>query len=139
MKKTIFISFIIAVSSTFVFGQETKAIAPVTPTPQFTKSELLAFSDLKAVLSVINKGKDYSTYAVRNFNLTTTVANADKTTTQLSEMGPGGAWSEKQKAMIEKYAKKGTTFTLENIMLFQTGEKAPVKVEQPNISFTVKE
>lgn len=133
MKKIISFSLFILTSSVFVFGQlQTKLATPSSI--QFTKAELLAFGDLKSVLSAINKGKDYSTYAVRNFNLTTMDG-----ATKLSEMGPGGKWSEKQKAMIEKYAKKGTTFTLENIMLFQTGEKGPVKVEQSDISFSVKE
>ena len=136
MKKIFILSLFLVASSAFVFGQEKKM---ATSTSQFTKSELLSFTDLKAVLTAINKGKDYSTYLVRNFNLTTTVTNADKTTTVLSESGPGGKWSEKQINMIEKYAKKGTTFTLENIMLFQPAEKGVTKVEQPNTSFTIKE
>ena len=136
MKKSLILSLFIVISS-FVFGQEKKAVAPVTPTPQFTKSELLAFGDLKALLSAINKGQDYSKYMIRNFKLTTTVTNADKTTSALSEIGPGGTWSEKQKAMIETYAKKGTTFTLENIIMLESGKKGTV--DQPNVSFSIKE
>ena len=136
MKKIFILSLFLVASSAFVFGQEKKM---ATSTSQFTKSELLAFTDLKAVLTAINKGKDYSTYLVRNFSLTATVTNADKTTTNLSEMGPGGKWSAKQKNMIEKYAKKGTTFVLENIMLFQPAVKGVTKVDQPNVSFSIKE
>ena len=133
MKKSIFISLILITSSAFAFSQEQKAAAP----PQFTKAEFLAFSDLKAILTAINKGQDYSKNLVRNFNLTTTVTNPDKTTTKLSENGPGGTWSEKQKDMIEKYAKKGTTFTLENIIMIESGKKG--MLEQPNVSFSIKE
>ena|ERR1051326_5650608 len=132
MKKIILLSFII-MSSVFTFAQTEK----MAPSPSFTKSELLSFADLKSLLSAINKGQDYSKYLVRNFNLTTTVTNPDKTTTKLSEMGPGGTWSEKQKNMIEKYAKKGTTFTLENIVLVESGKKGVVN--QPDASFTIKE
>ncbi|MBI4931663.1 MAG: hypothetical protein HY841_12915 [Bacteroidetes bacterium] len=133
MKKSIFISFLIFASSAFVFAQEQKMIAP----PQFTKAELLAFSDLKAILSAINKGQDYSKFIVRNFNLTTTITNADKTTTKLSEMGPSGVWSEKQKTMIEKYAKKDVIFTLENIIMIEGAKKGIIN--QPSVSFSIKE
>ena len=139
MKKIFILSLFIATSTAFVFGQVAKPITAQPKVPQFTKTELLAFTDLKGILSSINKGKDYSSYLIRNFNLTTTITNADKTTTVLSESGPGGQWSEKQKSMIEKYAKKGITFTLENIMMFQPAEKGVTKVEQSNVSFSIKE
>ena len=135
MKKLIIISLLFIASSAFSFAQNEKAIPP----PQFTKAELLAFTDLKAVLTAINKGQDYSKYIVRNFVLTTTVTNPDKTTTKLSESGPGGTWSEKQKSMIEKYAKKDVTFNLENILLFEKGGKGVNPVSQPNASFAIKE
>lgn len=133
MKKSFFISLVIIASSAFAFAQEQKAVA----TPQFTKAELLAFNDVKAILTAINKGQDYTKYLVRNFNLTTTVTNPDGTTTKLSEMGPGGTWSEKQKSMIEKHAKKGVSFTLENIVMTEAGKKG--MVNQPNVSFSIKE
>lgn len=132
MKKLIILS-LITLSSVLTFAQNEKQ----APLPSFTKAELLAFSDLKAILSSINKGQDYSKYLVRNFQLTTVITNPDKTTTILSETGPGGIWSEKQKAMIEKYAKKGVTFTLESIVMIESGKKGTVN--QPNISFTIKE
>ena len=135
MKKSILLSLIILAASAFTFAQTEKTIPP----PQFTKAELLAFTDLKGVLTAINKGKDYSKYLVRNFTLTTTVTNPDKTSTTLSENGPGGTWSEKQKSMIEKYSKKGIVFTLENIMLYEPMGKGVNKIEQPNLSFTIKE
>lgn len=133
MKKLFFLSLILLSSAMIVSAQQTKIAAPT----QFTKAELLAFSDMKALLSAINKGQDYSKYMVRNFNLTTIITNADGTTTKLSEMGPGGAWSEKQKAMIEKYASKGVVFTLEGITMVEKGKKGIVN--QPNASFAVKE
>ena len=129
MKKLFFLSLLLA-STTFIFAQETKISVP---SAQFTKAELLGFSDVKALLSAIYK-TDYSKFLVRNFNLTT-MNGANK----ISEMGPGGTWSAKQKAMIEKYAVKGTTFTLENIMLFEQGTNGATKTEQQNISFTIKE
>lgn len=133
MKNLIFISLLIFASSAFVFAQEQKAMTP----PQFTKTELLAFSDLKALLTAINKGQDYSKYIVRNFSITTTITNADKTITKLSEMGPSGAWSEKQKNMIEKYAKKSVIFTLENIIMIESGKRDIIN--QPDVSFSIKE
>jgi len=133
MKKIIFLSFILFSSTLFLFAQQTKIATP----PQFTKAELLAFNDVKSLLSAINKGQDYSKYIVRNFSLTTILTNPDGTTTKLSEMGPGGTWSEKQKTTIEKYAKKGTTFTLENITLVESGKKGVVN--PPNVSFSIKE
>jgi hypothetical protein len=134
MKKSIVISFIILSVSVFSFAQSQKTVAPV----QFTKAELLGLSDLKAILTAINKGQDYSKYIVRNFNLTTTVTNTNNgTTATLSEMGPGGAWSEKQKAMIEAYAKKGVLFTLDNIVMMEKDKKGIVN--QPGVSFMIKE
>ena len=131
MKKLILLTFI-AVSSFFAFSQTAKMAAPA----QFTKAELLAFTDVKALLAAINK-QDYSKYLVRNFKLTTVITNADKTTTTLTEMGPGGAWSEKQKAMVEKYAQKGAAFTLENIVIIEGGKKGVIN--QPSVSFSIKE
>ena len=133
MKKSIIISVFILAASLFAVAQDQKTAAPV----QFTKAELLAFSDLKALLSAINKGQDYSSYLVRNFNLTTPVTKADKTTSSVSEMGPSGVWSEKQKSMIEQYAKKGVVFTLENIVMIESGKKGIIN--QPNVSFSIKE
>ena len=141
MKKIFFLALFIATTTTFVSAQAVKPMTaqPVAIVPQFTKAELLAFTDLKAILSSINKGKDYSNYVVRNFTLNTIITNPDKSTTKLSESGPGGKWSQKQINMIEKYAKKEVAFTLEDIMLFQPVEKGVTKIEQPNTSFTVKE
>lgn len=133
MKKSIFISFLIFASSAFVFAQQHKVVAP----PQFTKTELLAFSDLKSLLSAINNGQDYSKCIVRNFNLTTNIINPDGTSTKLSEMGPGGTWSEKQKSMMEKYAKEGVSFTLENIRMVEGGKKG--MINQSDVSFSIKE
>lgn len=123
----------IIASSAFIFAQQQKVVA----TPQFTKTELLAFSDLKALLLAINKGQDYSKCIVRNFSLTTNIINPDGTTTKLSEIGPGGTLSEKQKSMIEKYARKGVLFTLENMIMVEGGKKGIVN--QPNVSFSIKE
>jgi|ERR1035437_2127513 hypothetical protein len=134
MKKLFFLSLIIVASSASVFAQQEKVAAPSV---SFTKAELLAFKNLKELLSAINKGQDYSTYLVRNFHLATTVKNSDGTETKLSEMGPGGTWSEKQKNMIEKQAAKGAVFTLENMVLIEQGKKGVIN--QPNISFLIKE
>ena len=120
-------------SAMFLFAQQQKLATP----PQFTKAELLAFNDVKTVLTAINKGQDYTKYLVRTFNLTTTVTNPDGTTTKLSEMGPGGTMCEKQKSMIEKYAMKGVVFTLENIIMIEGGKKG--MINQPNASFSIKE
>ena len=133
MKKSIIISAFILAASLISFVQDQKTVAPV----QFTKAELLGFADLKSLLSAINKGQDYSMYIVRSFNLVATVVNTNKTATKMSEMGPGGVWSERQKAMIEQYAKKGVVFTLENIMMIESGKKGIVN--QPNATFTIKE
>ena len=132
MKKIILLSFI-TVSCVFAFAQTEKQAAPAS----FTKAELLAFADAKALLSAINKGEDYSKYLVRNFKLTTVISNPDKTKTTLSETGPGGTWSEKQKTMIEKYAKKGAIFNLEEIVLFEPGKKGVINSQ--GFSFTIKE
>lgn len=134
MKKLFFLSLIIVASSASVFAQQEKVAAPSV---SFTKAELLAFKNLKELLSAINKGQDYSTYLVRNFHLATTVKNSDGTETKLSEMGPGGTWSEKQKNMIEKQAAKGAVFTLENMVLIEQGKKGVIN--QPDISFLIKE
>lgn len=134
MKKLFFLSLIIVASSASVFAQQEKVAAPSV---SFTKAELLAFKNLKELLSAINKGQDYSMYLVRNFHLATTVKNSDGTETKLSEMGPGGTWSEKQKNMIEKYAAKGAVFTLENMVLIEQGKKGVIN--QPNIFFLIKE
>jgi len=135
MKNTIITSlFILAVSSfSFSFSQEQKSAS----SSEFTKAELLAFADVKALLSAINQGKDYSKYAVRNFVLSTTVTNPDGTHTKVFENGPGGIWSEAQKTMIEKYAKKGTDFTLERIIMFEGGKKGTVN--SPSVPFSIKE
>ena len=134
MKKSIIVSAFILAGSLLSFAQDTKiTAAPV----QFTKAELLAFPDLKALLSAINKGQDYSKYIVRNFDLTTIVTNTNKTIAPISEMGPGGTWSVKQKAMIEQYAKTGTTFSLENIVMLEQGKRGIVS--QPVVSFIIKE
>ena len=133
MKKIFLLSLMIVSSAMFLFAQQQKLATP----PQFTKAELLAFNDVKTVLTAINKGQDYTKYLVRTFNLTTTVTNPDGTTTKLSEMGPGGTMSEKQKSMIEKYAMKGVVFTLENIIMIEGGKKG--MINQPNASFSIKE
>ncbi len=133
MKKLIFLSLIFLSSTLFVSAQQEKVAAST----QFTKAELLGFSDLKALLAAINKGQDYSKYQVRNFSLTTTVTQPDGTTSVISEAGPGGVWSEKQKAMINKYAVKGTAFTLEKITVIEKGKKELTAI--PAASFSVKE
>ena len=134
MKKSIIISVFILATSALSFAQDNKVLAaPV----QFTKAELLAFPDLRSLLSAINTGQDYSNFLVRNFNLTTTVTNSNKVAAPVSEMGPGGTWSAKQKAMIDQYAKKGTIFTLDNIVMVEQGKKGVIN--QPSVSFTIKE
>ena len=130
MRKSIFISFLILVSSLFAFAQQQKVT-----TPQFTKAELLKFADVKAMLSAVN-GRDYSNFLVRNFTLSTVPQRADSTKTKVSETGPGGEWSERQKSMIEKYANKGVSFTLENILLLERGKKG--LVDQPTVTFFIK-
>lgn len=134
MKKSIFVSAFILASALFSFAQDQRTTAPVV---EFTKAELNAFADLKAILSAINKGQDYSNFLVRNFNLTTTVINSNKVAAPISEMGPGGTWSAKQKAMIDQYAKKGTIFTLDNIVMVEQGKKGVIN--QPSVSFMIKE
>jgi hypothetical protein len=133
MKKLILLSFFLLSSTLFVSAQQEKAAAPA----QFTKAELLGFADLKAILTTINKGQDYSKYIVRNFNLSIIVSNPDGTTTVVSEMGPGGTWSEKQKAMINKYAVKGASFKLEKITMIEQGKKELVSM--PVAMFSIKE
>lgn len=128
MKKAIYTLVFILATSVLSFAQDQA---------QFTKTELLAFTDLKALLSVINKGQDYSKYIVRNFNLNTVTTDASGKTAVVSEMGPGGVWSTKQKAMIEQYAKKGVAFTLENMVMMENNTKGIVN--QPNVSFSIKE
>ena len=135
MKKLFLLSLLIVSSTLFLSAQQQKSTTP----PQFTKSELLAFNNVQTLLAAINKGQDYSQNKFRNFNLTTTVTNPDGTTTKLSEMGPGGTWSEKQKSMIEKYAMKGVLFTIENIVMVEVEKKGAVVVAQPNVSFSIKE
>lgn len=135
MKKSIFISLIILASVASVFAQQEKAATFLILS--FTKAELLAFKDIKEFLALANKNQDYSKYLIRNFNLVTTVKNADGTTTKLSEMGPGGVWSVKQKEMIEKFAKKGIIFSLEDIVMIEQGKKGVIN--QSNVSFSIKE
>lgn len=133
MKKIFFLSFIALAASVFSFAQDQRTVIDV----QYTKAELLAFNDLRSLLSAVNKGQDYSKYVIRNFNLTTLVSGPNSTEAIVTEMGPGGVWSEKQKAMIEKYAKKGVVFTLEKIVMIESGQKGTIV--QPNISITIKE
>lgn len=133
MKRSILISFFVLAAAVFSFGQEQKTAAPAS----FTKAELLAFSDLKSLLSAIHKGQDYSKYLVRNFHLTTLSTDVTGQITPISEMGPGGVWSQKQKAMIEQYGVKGAVFTIEKIVMIESGKKGVI--EQPSVSFTIKE
>lgn len=134
MKKLILLSLFIGVLSAIVSAQHEKVAAPSF---SFTKTELLAFKNVQTLLSSINKDRDYSKYLIRNFNLTTTVKNADGTETKVSEIGPGGTWSEKQKNMIEKYAAKDVVFILENIVLVEQGKKGTTN--QSDVSFSIKE
>lgn len=133
MKKAIYTLIITLAISGFSFAQDQMKAVPA----QFTKAELLVFPDLKALLSAINKGQDYSKHIVRNFNLTTLSADPSRIAATVSEMGPGGVWSEKQKAMIEKYAVKGVVFTLDNMVMMESSTK--IKVVQPNVSFVIKD
>lgn len=133
MKKIIFFSLFVLLFSEFSFAQEQKTASASA----FSKSELLAFGDVKALLSAINEGKDYSKYNARNFVLVTVVTNPDGTHTKISESGPGGIWSENQKAMIEKYAKKGVDFTLERVVMVESGKKGMVNF--PSVPFSIKE
>jgi len=135
MKKIFLLPLLIVSSAMFLYAQEQKSITP----PQFTKAELLAFNNVQSLLAAIKNGQDYSQNKFRNFNLTTTVTNPDGTTTKLSEMGPGGIWSEKQKSMIEKYAMKGVLFSIENVVMVEVNKKGAVVVDQPNVSFSIKE
>ena len=139
MKKSIILTIVFAASSLFSFAQTEKKAATATPAIQLTKTELAGFTNVKDILSASDKSKDYSKLLVRNYSLTTTVTNPDKTTSVLSESGPGGIWGEKQKAMIEKYAKKGVTFNIEKVLIFEQVEKGVKQVDQSNISFSIKE
>ena len=135
MKKIFLVSLIIVSFSISIFAQLNTSTAS---SAYFTKAELLAFKNVKEILSAINKGQDYSKYLVRNFNLVTYVRNnSDGTLTKISETGPGGTWSVKQKEMIEKYATQGVFFTLENIVLVEQGKKGIIN--QPGVSFSIKE
>jgi hypothetical protein len=133
MKKLILFSLLSFTIANISFSQAEKE----PNISQFTRDELLAFKDVKTLLSAINKDKDYSMYWVRNFKLTTTITNPDNTKTVLSEMGPGGIFSEQQIALIEKYAKKGATFTIEDLTMIEHGKKGVITME--NISFVIKE
>lgn len=135
MKKSLYTLVIILAATAFSFAQDQQTTAP-SPA-QFTKTELLAFTDLKALLSAINMGQDYSKYIVRNFNLHTVITDASQKTVVVSEMGPGGVWSAKQKSMIEQYAKKGVVFTLDNMVMMENGTKG--MITQPNVSFVIKD
>lgn len=132
MKKAILSSLFLFATSVLLFAQQEQK--PVT---QFTKAELLAFTDVKSLLSAINKGQDYSKYLVRNFDLTTTITSANGAVAKLSEMGPGGTLTEKQKEMINRYGKPGAVFTIESVVLRESGKKEPVP--QSNVSFAIKE
>lgn len=132
MKKFILLSFLFFTLTGVSFSQAEKK----SEISQFTKAELLAFKDVKMLLSSINKGQDYSVYQVRNFKLTTTITNPDNSTTVLSEIGPGGTFSEQQIALIEKYAKKGTTFTIEALTMIDPGKKGVINMG--GISFMIK-
>ena len=123
----------ILASFTSVFAQQEKTAAPSL---SYSKAELLALKSVKEILSVGNKERDYSKHLVRTFNLVITVNNADGTQTKVSEAGTGGAWSQKQKMEIEKYATKGAVFTLENIVLIEQGKIGAVN--QPDVIFSIK-
>ncbi|MBI3502425.1 MAG: hypothetical protein HY063_11595 [Bacteroidetes bacterium] len=136
MKKLLFLSLFTVASVGCTFAQQ--ATAASKGNAQFTKAELLAFPNLQSLLGAIDK-KDYSKYLIRNFALTTTATNADNATSAISETGPGGKWSEKQKEEINKYATKGAVFTLEKILMLEPNGKGVTQVAQPDVSFSIKE
>ena len=131
MNKFICILLIFLCGSLLVFAQMESS------SPQFTKEELLAFKDVRHLLSAMKHGKDYSQYIVRNFSLSILVRSADSTQVKLSETGPGGQWSSKQKNMIQKCARKGVVFTLENILMVEPGKKG--LANEPPVSFSIRE
>lgn len=132
MKRSILLPLFILAASVFAYAQDQKTAAPA----EFTKAELLAFPDVKALLSAINKGQDYSKFMVRNFNLVTVPVGTGPAV-PVSKMGPGGVWSTEQKAMIEQYAQMGVVFTIEKIIMIESGKKG--MIDQPSVSFSIKE
>ena len=130
MNRLIFVSFIVFALSLFASAQQAKLSSA-----QFTKEEILAFKDVRALLSAIKNGKDYSNYIVRNFSLCIPIDNVDSTHVKLSESGPRGYWTEKQKKMIQN-AKKGSVFTLENMLMVEAGKKG--LANEPPVSFSIE-
>jgi hypothetical protein len=129
MKKLIFLSLVLLTSVMCVSAQDPAMAGP----RQFTKAELFAFADVKAIMSALNNGKDYSTYTVRSFTLGEYKVDQGAF---IMEVAPGGVFSEQQKKIIEN-AKPGTKFAIA-ARLVESGKKSSL-IEEPALSFTIKE
>ena len=144
MKKSILTSLVVLASVACLFAQQKSA---ATAPAAFTKQELFAFSDVKSLLSAVNKEKYSSLNVVRSFNLTmsTTYTDASGNTgsISLSELAPDGEWTEKQKAIIDQYGKSGVVFNLEAIVMGKLGVPGTpyipdVPFSVPSVSFSIK-
>ena len=123
MKKLLFLSLIITISSLSIFAQQAKVAAT-----SFTKNELLDCKDIKSLLTKIDPAKDYSKYQVRTFTLVVSgnVLSA-----------AGNVWSQEQKNAINM-AKDGTSFSLKDVKLVEMGTKNP-PIELSSVLFNMKD
>jgi len=150
MKNTIFTLLILAFSCGFLSAQSAGLPSEQQkPAGQLTKSQALSFSDVKALLSSLDKGRDYSKYIVQGFTLgvSTTESTAQGLLSiKATESGDGEVFGEKHKALIERYAKQGALFTVSQIQLLEPGiPGTPYEPEKEkrffisDISFSVTE
>ena len=133
MKKVILLS-ILSFSLFFPgFSQQEKQ--PIKAS--FTKDQLLAFADFKALLTAVDPGRDFSALMVRNYHMSIDGVNPDGSVTSFSESGPGGTWNEKHKQAFMNYAVKNAVFRFEKIVLVEPGKKGMETL--PVLNVIVKE
>lgn len=144
MKKILLTLLVVIAATTFLLAQQQKN----NSLQSFSKKEFFGFSDVKSFISTVNKEKYSALNAVRSFNLTVissaTDANGNAISTTITEPAPDGVWTEKQKALINQYGKKGTVFNLDGIIMGTSGEPGtPYTPDTPfsvqSISFTFSE
>ena len=117
-------------------GQEPAA------TIQITKTELFSFKDIKPILAIAFPDKNYESFEVLRFNITGT---AD-ISVSFAESADGGKLTEKQRSLIDKYGKQGTSFALESIILMKHGVPGTlynptdeITISVPTILLSIKE